>query len=214
MSRLAVLAILAVCIVGTAPVSQADIVYTVNNNASLQQGYTLTGTITTDGKIGDLAGSDIGAWSITATNGTATYTTSGTGAIIDGSVTASSTALTVSGVTQQIDTYNSFTLKGDDGWVYELTNFANNPGNAPFSYTHRSAMYQENPPYLTAFLVFDSSITLPFAALTIATASAAVPEPSTVVLATIVGAIGLGGAAVRKRKLAKLIDLDGRVGSL
>ena len=75
-------------------------------------------------------------------------------------------------------------------------------------------MYQENPPYLTAFLVFDSSITLPFAALTIATASAAVPEPSTVVLATIVGAIGLGGAAVRKRKLAKLIDLDGRVGSL
>jgi hypothetical protein len=44
---------------------KADIIYSIENYASLQNGYTLSGTITTDRTIGTLNESDIKAFNLT-----------------------------------------------------------------------------------------------------------------------------------------------------
>ncbi len=74
----------------------ASITYNIQSYAALQNGYTLTGTITTDGTLGVLTSDDITAWNYTITNGTTTDQESGTGADaqIKG-LTATSTQLTL-----------------------------------------------------------------------------------------------------------------------
>jgi hypothetical protein len=71
MHRTALLATLSLALVtGIAPASDgASITYNIQNYASLQNGYTLSGTITTDGNLGTLTGFDITAWSYTVTLG-------------------------------------------------------------------------------------------------------------------------------------------------
>jgi len=72
--------------------------YDIQSYAALQNGYTLSGTITTDGAIGTLSKSDITAWSYTATNGTTTYKVTSTDAFADSAVqnlTATATMLTL-----------------------------------------------------------------------------------------------------------------------
>jgi hypothetical protein len=51
----------------------ADTIYSFISHPAYQNGYTLSGTITTDGNMGQLSQSDINAWSWTATNGANTY---------------------------------------------------------------------------------------------------------------------------------------------
>jgi hypothetical protein len=53
----------------------ASTIYKLVSYPTLQNGYTLTGTITTDGHVGVLAYSDITDASLTASNGTTTYQT-------------------------------------------------------------------------------------------------------------------------------------------
>jgi hypothetical protein len=54
--------------------AQADTIYNLISFPTLQNGYSVTGTITTDGRLGTLAYSDIIATSITSvTNGVSTY---------------------------------------------------------------------------------------------------------------------------------------------
>jgi hypothetical protein len=55
----------------------ASITYAFRSYDSLQNGYTLTGTMTTDGKIGTLTSANITAWAYTITNGTTTDHESG-----------------------------------------------------------------------------------------------------------------------------------------
>lgn len=75
-----------------------SITYHIIDYPSLQNGYTLSGTITTDGAIGTLARSDITAWSYTATNGTdtysATYTDASAGLAVQ-NLTATTTSLSL-----------------------------------------------------------------------------------------------------------------------
>jgi len=70
------------------------ITYDFVSYAALQNGYTLSGTITTDGSLGPLSSADITAWNYTITNGTITDEESGAGAETQG-LTASSTQLTL-----------------------------------------------------------------------------------------------------------------------
>jgi hypothetical protein len=51
----------------------ASITYDLVNYPALQNGYTLSGTITTDGTIGTLTSSNILAWQYTAANGVSTF---------------------------------------------------------------------------------------------------------------------------------------------
>ena len=58
----------------------ADITYNLNSFAPDQDGYTLSGSITTDGTIGVLTKSDFVAWTWTVSNGSTTFTASSTDA--------------------------------------------------------------------------------------------------------------------------------------
>jgi hypothetical protein len=55
-----------------------SIVYNIQNYADLQNGYTLSGTITTDGTIGTLTSTDMIAWSFSVTGPTSYQLTSQT----------------------------------------------------------------------------------------------------------------------------------------
>ena len=55
------------------PVSKAPTIYRIVNNPAVQNGYTLSGTITTDGKTGTIYASNVLAWSFLESNGVNTY---------------------------------------------------------------------------------------------------------------------------------------------
>jgi hypothetical protein len=61
---------------GGTPVPQVPTTYKIVNNPTVQSGYTLSGTITTDGKTGTIYGSNVLAWSFSASNGANTYSAS------------------------------------------------------------------------------------------------------------------------------------------
>lgn len=77
-----------------------EITYSLQNYPADQEGYTLSGTITTDGVIGGLAASDIVSWSWTISYPSeqlVTFSSSDpqTGIVLDGSVIASQSAITI-----------------------------------------------------------------------------------------------------------------------
>ena len=76
------------------------ITYAIENYPADQEGYTLSGTITTDGVIGGLAASDIVSWSWTISypgEPPVTFSSSDpqSGIFLDGSVVASQSAITI-----------------------------------------------------------------------------------------------------------------------
>jgi hypothetical protein len=78
------------------------ITYAIQNYPADQEGYTLSGTITTDGVIGGLAASDIVSWSWTISypgEPPVTFSSSDpqTGIILDGSVLAVTCAVVLGG---------------------------------------------------------------------------------------------------------------------
>jgi hypothetical protein len=98
-SHLAAAALSFVLAATIAPASRGDpITYSIQNYPSLQNGYTLSGEITTDGTIGPLTGANITAWSYTITKGTIADHESGPDpsniAGITGEITASPTRIT------------------------------------------------------------------------------------------------------------------------
>jgi hypothetical protein len=99
MSRLALFALLSL-ILSLCPFASlraGPITYDLNNYPDQQNGWTLSGTITTDGTIGTLTYNNIMAWNFTETKGTTVYGLSSTQRnhfIID-HLTATSTQLTL-----------------------------------------------------------------------------------------------------------------------
>ena len=55
-----------------------DITYSIDNYPADQNGWTITGTITTDGTIGPLVSNNVISWAWTIENGTQTYNASST----------------------------------------------------------------------------------------------------------------------------------------
>ena len=75
----------------------APITYSLVNNAALQNGYTLSGSITTDGTIGVLSDSNITGWAWTVTNtatSAVTFSESGT-SVMSNRIVASATQFTL-----------------------------------------------------------------------------------------------------------------------
>lgn len=86
---------------GVSIASAGSITYNFVNYPSVQSGYTVNGSITTDGKIGAITTSDITAWSYTLSNGGTTYgtvtnATDQSGVSMQGEVDASATQITIS----------------------------------------------------------------------------------------------------------------------
>jgi len=79
--------------------SAGSITYQINNYPAVQNGFSLSGTITTDGTIGDLAVKDITAWSWTITELGLSYTYKSTDKNVfislRGQLTATATQITM-----------------------------------------------------------------------------------------------------------------------
>ena len=73
----------------------AEVIYQLTNNSSVQNGFTLSGSITTNGTLGVISASDITKWSFSFTNGITTQSnSSATDALfLSDSLLASSTNL-------------------------------------------------------------------------------------------------------------------------
>ena len=177
---------LALLVVGWALVvpreANADVIYNVVDYPTLQNGYTVTGTITTDGKIGVLGNGDFTNWDVTISrNGVTVDTFSSQGGIgSSGSVTASATSITV-----QSDALLDFVVLQNG---------------------HATEIFWPGPTVLGTYSVVDFSSgaslwssTLP-APYTVATAAAAVPEPSIAALTALAACTFLAYGWSRHRR--------------
>ena len=90
-------AITAACSALISGLQAAPITYSLVNNAAFQNGYTLSGSITTDGTIGELSGDNITGWTWAVTNtatSEVTFSESGTSAFAN-RIVASATQFTL-----------------------------------------------------------------------------------------------------------------------
>jgi hypothetical protein len=181
----------------------ADITYSFSDYSALEGGYTLTGSITTDGTIGAITGRDITSWNFSITNGTNTYAASGNSVDFSSSgsgyLQATSTAITMAipSSGNNIDLQFQEEQENDLSVTYERANNlfgetfdayqAYNEPNGPNNYFFNNLHYSNN---------LSLGANNPW---TIATASAAVPEPSSLVMAGL-GLAGLAGYGWRRRR--------------
>ena len=204
-------AITAACSALISGLQAAPITYSLVNNAAYQNGYTLSGSITTDGTTGRLSNSNITNWTYAVTN-TATsvvaFTESGTFASTD-HVEASATQLTL--VAAGFGSYPVISLDGRWGSLSWYRNPEVNYGNFdgydiidPASEIYRSAgVPGSGSGSYTTFWNNNVEGTLPLGSTAngswiIAEASAAaVPEPSTYGL--LFGGFTLAVVAMRRR---------------
>jgi PEP-CTERM motif len=168
------------------------ITYSIQNYPADQNGASLSGTITTDGTIGNLASSDILSWSwtITPLGGTPfTLTSSDPDSITNvlGSLVASASEITIAVPVNGGAETNDLTLENAGG-IGSLEYSRESGGSVYFGYTASNApiWFTGNP---------SMGGTDPWV---IATAS--VPEPSTITLAGLGAVVGLLHGLARKRR--------------
>jgi len=166
-------------VVMTTNAASAPLTYWLTNFGSLQNGWTVTGHITTDGTIGTLGQSNITAWDYTATDGGSTFTGASTtsGAFINNftDISADSTNFLINGE------YGDLMLVADA----DYSNLIN--------WSYNLNMYNGQAPAGT--LIWNSDPSGQYVGGNWAIASSAVPEidPAGIgwVLALVTGALGL-----------------------
>ena len=112
--------------------ASAGLTYSLTNFAGLQNGWTVSGSITTDGTIGSLLQSNITSWNYTATNGVSTFTGASTtsGAFINSFrlIGATSTSFYVQGQTGAFMLVADANYSNLINWDYNLNTYN---GQAP-----------------------------------------------------------------------------------
>jgi hypothetical protein len=112
--------------------ASAGLTYSLTNFAGLQNGWTVSGSITTDGTIGSLSQSNITSWNYTATNGVSTFTGASTtsGAFINSFrlIGATSTSFYVQGQTGAFMLVADANYSNLINWDYNLNTYN---GQAP-----------------------------------------------------------------------------------
>jgi hypothetical protein len=160
------------------------VTYTVVNYPAAQNGYTISGTITTNGATGtNLPGTDITSWDITITKGTTTIgeITNTINMIQSGLFDASTTSITVPSPSEHLSFYNFGTVGG--------ISWANNPTGPTPSVGYGASWPSHFNPLWSSTL---TPVTTPIAT--------AVPEPSTAVIAVSGAVTGIAIDLVRKRR--------------
>jgi hypothetical protein len=177
------------------------ITYHIQNYAALQNGYTLSGTITTDGTLGVLASSDIASWTFTVTKGsfssTMNSTDPGTSAALS-NLTATATQILLPPPLSATD-FNFFNLTNTAGQGLVYNQNPQPLGVFPF-YVASTPDNHGNPYW------FDSTPPPPSLGGTtwvIAQVSQAptVPEPASLTLALLGGACVAVFERTRRRRL-------------
>lgn len=179
-TRFAAAAIVAITLVCQASPSLANITYDFITYPDAYQGCTLSGTITTDGHLGDIGSGDVVSWNWTITGpDMPTLTRDQTTSYIyplNSNLTATTQDLTIT----------------PDGCV-EFDDTATT--NAILLWNRSDSWIGANTPDFSVMYWFQYHDEIPW---TIASVPAAVPEPSTFVLLGI-GAVGLLAYARRRR---------------
>jgi len=186
---------------------QAEVVYNIVDYPSLENGWTVSGTITTDGTIGTLTARDITAWSFTLTNGGTTDTWSS--AVIG----ATYSRTTVAGITATATELEIMGTPGpDQAFQLDLGYGGSGTGGEMF-WTRDGSFSAISEPATDVYygkfggtsLFFDSANNPPGLTLTDSTnwvlaeapsQSSATPEPGTVGLL----ALGIAGLAVARAR--------------
>jgi hypothetical protein len=167
--------------------AHADLTYSLVNYPAEQGGHTLSGNITTDGTIGVLSTGDIVAWSVTIDESTFTSTDPLAGPLVVGDqLVASANAITLFGATQERPSLFLEAAPNILEWDQTDTFGAD---------SDYSAVVGGNTVWDTPGATLGSSDTW-----TIATRGAAVPEPSTAVLAGIAAGGLTAGVLVRRTR--------------
>ncbi len=170
------LAVLTLVTMNGAAATRADLTYNIVNDLADQAGYSLAGTITTDGTIGALTAADFVSWQFTITS-------IAHGQFETESGTQPSQAIGVTATSTLLETDGTLTLPVP----FANTNVSWSP-SAPYyesGYPSGAAIW-----YTTTPMGFPSS-----GDWTVATApTSAVPEPATIWIAAI-GAAGFAGHA-------------------
>ena len=182
------------------PGEAGPITYTIQNYPADQNGATLSGTITTDGVIGNLAGTDILSWTWTVTPSGGTPVTASSSdvdavpAFIVGSVVASQSSITMAAPAGGTLTSNQFFLDSGIPGAVDALGYIRDLLNGEPQNTYSGAII--NPTEGTTGFVWLTTNpamggTDPWV---IAVAGASVPEPSSIMLLGL-GFTGLVGRA-------------------
>ena len=172
--------------------SAGSITYNILDMPANQSGFTVSGTITTDGVIGNLANSDITAWSVTISQGanTETFTSSGGGPIVN---ILNNLVATPSEI--YLPPADNVAIAND----FELLSVPSIP--MPIEIDQIRWVNSPQPIYM-AQVNFASALAWntspPVAGTNWVIATAAVPEPSTLALGGIAAFAGLGVRARRR----------------
>jgi hypothetical protein len=160
-----------------------SIVYNIQNYADLQNGFTLSGTITTDGTIGTLTSADVTAWSFSVAGPTQYQLTSqNPGAfLVVSNLTASATELSLAH-TNTIGLIEGLTLVGPQPTAFPILSYQRIPGADVYT-----SFGDQGANSWSDFAPFPPGLSLGGSTWIIATA-ATVPEPGTLTLALLGGA--------------------------
>jgi hypothetical protein len=160
-----------------------SIVYNIQNYADLQNGFTLSGTITTDGTIGTLTSADVTAWSFSVAGPTPYQLTSqNPGAfLVVSNLTASATELSLAH-TNTIGLIEGLTLVGPQPTAFPILSYQRIPGADVYT-----SFGDQGANSWSDFAPSPPGLSLGGSTWIIATA-ATVPEPGTLTLALLGGA--------------------------
>lgn len=176
---------------------KADIMYSIVNNAAVQGGYTLSGTITTDGNLGTISAQDILAWNYLVTNGVTTYSAnssqSGSHIGIGGSITATSDYIELPSATvSNPSTLNLFGPTSHVQWSgstlenYAFTSAFESNGSWPWWHDYTTTTPHDVP---GGWAIADNGTTV-------------VPEPSSLTVSGLVAFVMAVGYTRRRQKRA------------
>jgi len=190
---------------GARTASAGNIVYSLVDYPAFENGYALSGTITTDGKTGELSFKDILAWQVTITPPV--------GAPFNFDSTMAQTFVLVTGVTASV---NVITLPDPPFAPLQdnLLALAGPPGGGGLTYLKREVGGREfiatAPQEVWNATPGSSDLGVnPWVIATVRSPDSSIPEPSTLVLSSIL--LGLFGMVELRKALKKATRNDSQI---